>query len=483
MKIPILRSTLGGPGAFRPKRAGSNAAWRRFGGYLLAVAIVIAMVGIAFLLHQILPHANLSLLFLTGVLLVSATTGLGPSMLAGLLSFMAFNFLFTTPYYTLAVADQGDLATLAFFLLMAAVTGNLAATMRRESHRRQTSLRRISKLYEFSNQTACLLSAEEILEALREHLERCLERPVRIVRDEAAPAADGFVHLELIINGRTLGVAEFRGEADFEQMEIARSLCEQAAVALDRTRLVEELEASRLVSETEQLRSALLSSVSHDLRTPLAAIIGSSSSLQEYGDSFSDADRKELLSTVLSEAQRLDRYIQNLLDMTRLGHGKLTLRRDWVDVRDLVASAAARLEGGSQDVTVKTQVKDALPLLWVHGVLIEQALFNLIDNAVRFSPPGGCVEVVASGNGESVEITVTDAGPGIPEAEREKVFDMFYTVRGGDRSPSQGTGLGLAICRGMVAAHGGSVMAGAGSNGRGTCMCMCLPLHSTGAKA
>lgn len=483
MKMPVLRRKLGDPVASRPERAGSNAAVTRFGGYLLAVAIVIAMVGIAFLLHQFLPHANLSLLFLTGVLLVSATTGLGSSLLAGLLSFLAFNFLFTTPYYTLEVADQGDLATLAFFLLMAAVTGNLAATMRRESSRRQTSLQRISKLYEFSSQIASLLGAEEVLDALREHLERCLERPVRIIHGEAPPEAEGFAQLGLIINGRTLGTAVFRGAADPEQMEIARSLCEQAAVALDRTRLAQELEDSRLISETEQLRSALLSSVSHDLRTPLAAIIGSSSSLLEYGGAFSDADKRELLSTVLSEAQRLDRYIQNLLDMTRLGHGKLSLRRDWVDVSDLVASAAGRLDAEAQGVMIETRVEDGLPLLWVHGALIEQALFNLIDNAVRFSPPDGRIEIAACMDGDWVEFRVTDGGPGISEADREKVFDMFYTVRDGDRSALQGTGLGLAICRGMVGAHGGTVTVASGPDGRGTCMRMRLPLESARTEA
>lgn len=467
----------------RPERADFKAVVRQFVGYLLAMVIVVAMVGIAFVLHRFLPHANLSLLFLTGVLLVSATTGMGPSLLAGSLSFLAYNFLFTTPYYTLDVADESDFATLAFFLLMAAVTGHLAATMRRESSRRQTSLQRISKLYEFSSQIVSVLGAEEVLDVLREHLERCLERPVRIIRGEAPPEADGFAQLGLTINGRTLGTAVFRGAADPEQFEIARSLCEQAAVALDRTRLAQELESSRLVAETEQLRSALLSSVSHDLRTPLAAIIGSSSSLLEYGGAFSDSDKRELLHTVLSEAQRLDRYVQNLLDMTRLGHGKLSLRRDWVDVRDLVASAAGRLDAEAQCVAIETRVEDGLPLLWVHGALIEQALFNLIDNAVRFSPPDGRVEIAACMDGDWIEFRVTDAGPGISEVDREKVFDMFYTVRDGDRSALQGTGLGLAICRGMVGAHGGTVTVASGPRGRGTCMRMRLPLKSARTEA
>ncbi len=511
MKLPIPR------GAFPDTARRSGSGPRKLlglkgpGAYLLSAGVVLAMVGLAMLLHRFLPHANLSLLFLTGVLIISATTGPGPSLLAGLLSFLAFNFLLTPPYYTLEVADEGDLATLGFFLLMAAVTGHLAATMRRESTGRKAALERISKLYEFSNQAASLVSGDEILRALREHLVRCLDRPVLIVRDPAdddaeilgaesahcvpsrqdleqawlrigdAPVEEGgFVFLGLVVDNFRFAMAAFAGPAEPEQVEIAKSLCEQASLALDRTRLSEELEASRLVSETEQLRSALLSSVSHDLRTPLAAIIGSSSSLQEYGASFSDEDREELLCTVVGEARRLDRYIQNLLDMTRLGQGTLSLCRDWVDVSDLVASAVGRLDVEHSGITIDTQIDEDVPLLHIHGALIEQALFNLLDNAVRFSPPAGRVAVhVCSGDGQ-VELRVNDEGPGIPASERERVFDMFYTVRKGDRGSMPGTGLGLAICRGMAGAHGGTVVATDGPDGKGTSMRICLPLDVAG---
>ena len=478
--------------------------------YSISCGIVLMMIGVAFLVHRTLPHANLSLLFLTGVLVVSATTGPGPSLLAGLASFLAYNFFFTTPYYTFEVAEKGELATLAFFLVMAAVTGNLAASMRRESTKRRESLRRISKLYEFSNQIASLARGDEIIEALSLHLERCLDRKVAVL--EVGP--DGFpethaargvasfpdmpalagvldrigdspvveppwTFIGLVVNDRPLALVAFEGDTDPDQMEIARSLCEQAAVALDRTQLNAELKEAQLITETEQLRSALLSSVSHDLRTPLASIIGSSSSLLEYGASFSETDREELLTTVFSEAQRLDRYIQNLLDMTRLGGGKLLLRRDWVDLSDIVASAVNRLDNEGGRVTIGTQIDPTIPLLHVHGVLVEQALFNLVDNAMRFSPLDGEVEIIAESRGDSVDICVIDKGPGIPEAEREKVFDMFYTLSRGDRSHLQGTGLGLAICRGMVGAHGGSVRAEPGTEGKGTCIRINLPVRES----
>jgi two-component system sensor histidine kinase KdpD len=274
-----------------------------------------------------------------------------------------------------------------------------------------------------------------------------------------------------------MGLVAIQGELDSEQMDSVQSLCEQAGVALDRTRLVEDLEETRVVYETEQLRSALLSSVSHDLRTPLASIIGSTTSLLEYGDSFSPEDRRELLETVVDESQRLDRHIQNLLDMTRIGQGGLKLRRDWVDLHDTVSSALNRLHGDLRGLQVEIDIAAAVPLLWIHGVLIEQALVNLLDNAIRYSPDNGRITVSARAHGAVVEIDVCDEGPGIPENERERIFDMFYTGRHGDRGKHKGTGLGLTICRGMVGAHHGEVMALEGPNGRGACMRITLPIY------
>jgi two-component system sensor histidine kinase KdpD len=208
----------------------------------------------------------------------------------------------------------------------------------------------------------------------------------------------------------------------------------------------------------------------------LASIIGSTTSLLEYGDSFSDTDRKDLLSTVVEEAQRLDRHIQNLLDMTRLGQGSLTLRRDWVDLNDIVSSAEERMRDVLKGSIVHHEIQQGIPLLWLHGVLIEQALVNLLDNAIRFSPPEGVITISAHHEGGDVTIDVCDEGPGVPEPERNRIFDMFYTIRDADRRDLQGTGLGLAICRGMVVAHGGTVAAMEGRDGKGACMRIVLPV-------
>ncbi len=475
--------------------------------YVIAVGVVVITVGIAFLMHHLMPHASLSLLFLTGVLIVSARTGLGPSLVASALSFLAYNFLFTPPYYTFEVADDGDVATLIFFLVIAAITGNLAARMHLEIAKRRASLQRISNLYEFSRRMSSAAGSSAVLEVLADHLSQSLGKTVIVLLNDAKgnihemaragqPATlpqniissvwtensnttitNGQWHfIKLNTSSEPIGMVAVYGKLDEEQLSLAYSLCDQAAIVLDRTQLVADLEQARLVSETEQLRSALLSSVSHDLRTPLASIIGSTTSLLEYGESFSHADRKELLATVVTEAQRLDRHIQNLLDMTRLGQGNLTLQREWVDLHDIISSAISRLQESINGLSIDIEIAPRIPLIWVHGVLIEQAMVNLLDNAIRFSPEDGHIIITATSTENEVEINLCDSGPGIPENEREKIFDMFYSVRQGDRSHLQGSGLGLAICRGMVAAHSGTVTAHDGIDGQGTCMRITLPL-------
>lgn len=496
-----------------PKPALAARRWTvspiRLKAYLFAVVAVGVAIPIAHGASLLLPHANLSLVFLCAVLVVAATTGLGPALAAALLSFLAFNYFFIAPELTLVVDDEGDLATLAFFLLMATVTGNLAARMRREMDRNQATVTRLADLH-LSGQ--CMLSAiesEQVIDALFEHISApgkpvvFLPSPVlgdklgepsrgdsaSVSSAEEAWAAEasarstpfycaGLAWYRLASPRQTFGLVGVLPEAvSTDTHELLNSLCDQAALALERILIARHLSEATVKSETEQLRSALLSSVSHDLRTPLASIIGAVTSLQDYGDSFSAEDRHELLATVHGEARRLDRYIQNLLDMTKLGQGPLALQRDWVDVRDLVGAAVGRFKRyGEHQTAIEVESARDLPLIWVHGALVEQALLNLLDNAARFSPLQAPVRIVASRFADAISIRVYDQGPGIAPEEREKVFDMFFTARQGDRSSRQGTGLGLAICRGLIAAHGGTVSAHEGASGKGTCMEIILPL-------
>lgn len=493
---------------YQDRRPGAG----RYPAYLTATGVVAATLGLAFMASHVVNHASLSLMFLASVVIVSAWTGLGPSLFASLLGFLALNFFFTQPYYTLEVADKDELATLLFFLLMAAVTGNLAARMQREIIKRRASLRRTSNLYAFNRRMASAADADDVLEALAAHLARSMDCPVAVYtagsRDDlrfkaragspvsmgddalqglwrqsssAAAYRDGCYGMKLDTDHGSTGMAVIQsGELDGAHLELARSLCDQAAVALSRTQLVERLEEARIKAETEQLRSALLSSVSHDLRTPLASIIGSTTSLLEYGQSISEDNRRELLSTVVDEAKRLDRHIQNLLDMTRLGHGRLKLKRDWVDVHDIVSSAVDRMRDALKGVRMKIDIAEDVPLAWVHGALVEQALVNILDNAIDFSPPGGTILIEARHSGGYIQIEVCDEGPGIPDTSKEKVFDMFYTAGQTDRADRTGTGLGLAICSGIVGAHGGSIEARDRTKDGGACIRFTLPAGREG---
>lgn len=473
--------------------------------YLLPLFTVIATTLLAFVTSDLLPHASLSLVFLTGVLIVASRSGLGPGLLTAGLSFLTYNFFFTDPRFTLDVYSSVDIATLMFFLLMAGVTGNLAARMRAEMDERARVVSDLSSLHAFAQTMLSALDRDDIISNLRQQLQQRNGSAVAILLTTAeggvAPADDssdadahfaalwamhrpatsapGWITHALSSSGGPLGLVAFPEPPGDQHMDtLTRSYCHQASLALERAALVEALAEAKLSSETEQLRSALLSSVSHDLRTPLASIIGSTSSLLEYGSAFSARDRLDLLATVLSEARRLDRHIQNLLDMTRLGHGRISLRRDWVDIRDLIAGAMARaqeLDAGLPHIDI--HVADDVPMVWVHGTLIEQALVNLLDNAIRFTPPGARVKVTAQTVATGLKIEVCDEGPGIPPALRDRVFDMFYTATQGDRGGAHGTGLGLAICRGMVNAHGGTIRALDGPDGKGTCMTILLPLQ------
>ncbi|GMU65213.1 MAG: hypothetical protein AMXMBFR36_14870 [Acidobacteriota bacterium] len=240
----------------------------------------------------------------------------------------------------------------------------------------------------------------------------------------------------------------------------------QQLLELERAR--ERLEATRAEADTEKLRTALLSSVSHDLRTPLSAVIGAASTLAEYGESMPAADRRALVESIRGEGERLDRYIQNLLDMTRLGSGPLALHRDWVGLDEIVAAALARVERLASGSKVEVALESGLPPLYVHAALVEQALFNVLDNALRHSPEGVPVRLAARRDGSRLVVEVDDRGPGIPAADRERIFEPFT-------SGARGSGLGLTIVRGMIRAHGGTVEA-LDAPGGGARLRLTLPL-------
>jgi two-component system, OmpR family, sensor histidine kinase KdpD len=489
---------------------------RAFGWATLAVAVAVAISHVA---ERFLPLANLSLIFLMAVLFAATRFGLWPSVYASLLSFVAYNFFFTEPYHTFIVAHRGDVLTMVFFLIVAVIVANLAARLKAQVEAMRTTAKRTANLYDFSRKIVGAASLDDVLWAAVHHVASTLQCHSLVMlprngrleiaagyppEDQISPTARGaaqwawehgqsagwssdtlpaseWLFLPLgSARGRVglLGVAFENPKRRLtpEQRRLLEALIDQVALAIERTNLASDIEDARLLTETERLRAALLSSVSHDLRTPLVSIIGSATSLASCEVSLSSTDRAQLLQTILEEGERLNRFVQNLLDMTRLGYGALHPNRDWVDLRDIVGRAVHQLAQSPSTFEIEVRIPETVPLLYVDPVLIEQVLVNILDNATKHSPPGGRIEIAAALEGDEASVRVSDEGPGIPADARETVFDVFYRVRAGDQQTA-GTGLGLSICRGLIEAHGGRIEALPGPGGQGTTIAFRIPVR------
>ncbi|WEJ70527.1 sensor histidine kinase KdpD [Pseudomonas sp. PSE14] len=508
-------SVLDSEADLAPPKGRPQSPWP-WGDYLLSAVAAAVASAVAWGVASVLELPNISLVFLAAVLLVAVRSSLGPALACAVLSFLAYDFLFIPPHFSFAIQREEDVLTLLFFLLMAGLTGNLAARQRRQLQALSDTQEETSQMLDLSRKLTAATDRQAVMAAAAQQLggwegldicllgqrnrewkvEGGLNRPFD---DQERAAADwAWQHDQpaglgtgTLPGGRwwwwplsgedgplaLLGVSPRDGQPlPGSRRRLLAALGQPLGQALARARLAEDLEAARLHGETEQLRSALLASVSHDLRTPLTSMRGAIDSLLALGDAIPPDDRRELLESTRDEAERLDRYIQNLLDMTRLGHGGLKLSRDWVSPGDIVGSTLNRLRAVVAPYRVETRVPPELPLLYVHAALIEQALVNVLENAARFSPPQGRLRVAVEQGEEELRFLVSDEGPGIPQAEREKIFDMFYTAARGDRG-GQGTGLGLAICQGMVGAHGGRITVEDGIDGRGTTLVLHLPLQ------
>ncbi|MGC1547547.1 MAG: sensor histidine kinase KdpD [Rhodanobacter sp.] len=486
--------------------------------YIYATIATLVAFGLSFIADRYLSVANLSLIFLTAVLVVAVRTRMAVAVYTATLCFLGYNFFFAPPRYTLEIANFDDVLAVVLFFLAALVCSRLATRLAsqveslRGAHAHARSLLALGQRLAASTDAAGvrIVGVAALAHALgceaamlardpgqQLHVAATEPREVPLSAQDLAAAewcekhatqagrytdtlnAAPYWMLPLGSEDNPLGVAALRfpkelSDPGTEQRSLALAMIQDIGQALERARLADELEGARVQGETERLRNALLSSVSHDLRSPLASMIGSAGTLASYDKQLPENERRELLEAILGEGQRLDRYIQNLLDMTKLGHGTLKLNRDWTDAAEIVAAAVTRMRKMFPDLRVETDLPADTVLLYVHPALIEQALFNILENAARFSPVNEPVRVRVRRVDESLLIDVIDRGPGIPEEERVRIFDMFYSVSRGDRAP-QGTGLGLAICRGMIGAHGGSVAALPG-DGVGTTIRITLPL-------
>jgi two-component system sensor histidine kinase KdpD len=260
-----------------------------------------------------------------------------------------------------------------------------------------------------------------------------------------------------------------------DQRRLFDALADQAALAVERINLAQDVDRARIAAETEKLRSSMLTSISHDLRTPLASILGSATSLKTYRSTLDESEQSQLIETIQEEAERLNRFISDLLDMTRLEAGAIQPKSEMVDLSDIVGSALRRAQAILAGHQVKIELHPELPMVKLDPVLFEQVLFNLLDNAAKYAPPGTTILVSARQTGQSITVRVLDEGDGIPESDLEKVFDKFYRVRAGDRQRA-GTGLGLAICRGFMEAMGGTISAANRDDRKGAVFTIQLPL-------
>jgi two-component system sensor histidine kinase KdpD len=462
---------------------------------LSTVAICTAL---NFAIFPYLSHPTLVLVYLLGVVAVAARSGPGPSILACILSVAAFDFFLVPPYYTFAVADTQDLLTFGVMFVVALVISGLTVRIRWLADAARQREIRTAALYAMSRDLASAREVPAILEAAARHIGEVFRGRVAVLLPDASGSLHpqpvggaGFVpdprEMELIgwvyvhrkeaglgtetlpeahahyaplaASRGTVGVLGLRPEdprtmAIPEQVRQLETFGGQVALALERAQLAAEAQQAQVRVETESMRSALLSSVSHDLRTPLASITGTASSLLEGEATFDSSTRRMLLETLCEEAERLSRLVRNLLDMTRLQSGALRVSKEWHPLEEVIGAALGRMERSLRGRPIVTRVPEDLPLVPIDDVLIEQVFINLLENAVKYTPPGSEIELAARVGDGGVSVSVADRGTGIALEDQAHLFEKFYRGRS---TASRGAGLGLAICRGIVEAHGGRI--------------------------
>ncbi|WP_075290513.1 sensor histidine kinase [Pararhizobium arenae] len=486
--------------------------------YLFSTFYISVALAAGILLDQFLDVRNLALVFLIAVLTSAVTAGLGPALYACVASALAFNFFFLEPRYTLTVSDPESVLALVFFLVVAITASNLTARVQRQAVAARQRARTTEDLYLFSKKLASTGTLDDVLWATAHQIASMLKVRVVILMPEGdtiavkagyppddtlvdadiaaarwawehdRPAGRGAdtlpgakrLYLPLRTGRMPIGVVGLDNDKqDYlltpEQQRLFDALADQAALAIERVQLVADVDQARLAAEADRLRSALLTSISHDLKTPLAAIMGAAGTLRDYSAAMAEEDRAELLATVVDESERLNRFIANLLDMTRLESGATEPNSSYHYIGDIVGSALRRAGKvlGRQQTSV--DIPADLPMVKLDPVLFEQVLFNLLDNAGKYAPPGSVVTIRGRVDGATVLLQVIDEGEGIPPSDLERIFDSFYRVHKGDRVRA-GTGLGLSICRGFIEAMGGTISAGNRTDRSGAILTIAMPI-------
>jgi two-component system sensor histidine kinase KdpD len=463
----------------------------------LATVVPILTTLICWPLAVWLPSGSLSLLYLASVLITAVETSVRPALWSALLSFLTYNFFFTAPRFTLFILHHEDIITALVLILVALLTGQLAASLREKVDALEASLRWNRDQMALAQAMSDCMDANSLVEQFTTRLtswfgstDSCIE-PLSDEESQAAASiltsdsvsltesAGGYLLYLRDMQAQCQGWRFTFGEDRSPESRIqVNSAFELFKLAWSRIQLAQRLQNETMEKEREQLRSALLSSISHDLRTPLATMIGSVSTLIDLPDSLSAEQKEELLVNTLSEARRLDRYIQKLLDMTKIGQGELKLERDWVDVDEILSVVLRRIQPLLHGQTVDLHYPSDLPLFNLHAALVEQAIFNVLENAVRFTPADRSIRIDVFTEGDDLNIDITDSGPGIAADHWSRIFDMFFTLAHGDQQTG-GTGLGLAICQSVLGAHGGQARVLFSSPEKGSCIRLCLPYELT----
>lgn len=470
-------------------------------GYLMGIAVVFLCTFIAWGMSQRFELSNIVMVYLLGVVVVAVRYGRGPSVLASVLGVAAFDFFFVPPYFTFAVSDTQYVVTFSVMLVVGLVISRLAAGMRLQARVAAHRERRTAALYAMSRELAVTRGKENLLAIAVRHVSEVFETQAvillpdthsRVVHPQANPIEGSLPHADLAVaqwvydhgqaagrgtdtlpgsealflplkgSTETLGVLavaprELRQVMLPEQRHLLETFASQVALALERVHLARRAAEAQLHMETERLRNSLLSSISHDLRTPLAAIVGASSSLSEEDTKLTPESRRALSRDILEASRRMSALVTNVLEMARLQSGTIQLKLEWYPLEEVIGGVLTRLKERLAEHPVSVDLAEDLPWVSMDGSLIEQVLVNLVENAVKYTPRGTPIEIDAKLDGEEVVVEVADRGPGLPPGTEERVFEKFYRAQ--EEGSQGGVGLGLAICRAIVEAHGGRIWA------------------------
>jgi two-component system, OmpR family, sensor histidine kinase KdpD len=469
--------------------------------YLASLAAALGATAVSWVLFGRRQLADVVMIYLLGIILVSLRFGFGPSIAAAVASVLLLDFFFVPPYLSFAVSDFQHIVMFAVMFVVASVISNLTRRIRLQADDARYRERRTASLYGVSRDLAATRATQALASVAAQHVHDVFEAKVtvwlettdgqlaNVVTGDIAFEADDKQHgvvewvfandkpaghgtetlpsesaLYLPLRGAQgrvgiLGVEpnDPRRFEDPEQRTLLDVFASQIASALERSRYAEQAQKATLQIEAERMRSSLLSSVSHDLRTPLSVITGAASALLQPESSLAPAARRDLAETIHEEARRLDRLVRNLLDMTRLASGAIKVAKEWQPIEGVIGAALGRLEEQLQGRKVDVRLPPDLPPVPIDGVLIEQVLINLLENAAKYSPAGSAIDISATRDGDRLVVEVSDRGPGIPRESMDRIFEKFYRLP--REGAGGGAGLGLAICRGIVDAHGGRIWA------------------------